>query len=374
VPGTGPRSPNGRARRLPPWLLVLLALTVPTLWVLSPLGPDTHRWRAAGGPSGPAGWARWPFGASSGAASDRAGAVRPAPGVVATVVVRREPPATRAGRTGDRATAPIAAPVAVLPVATPTRRLVVAAPVPSATTPPLATLPARSPPEAPDVAAPAEPVAGPPAVPATRPVVAPRRDGRGEITGRVVGPDGAPRAEIRIVAEAEGGVPPVETYSGADGRYALAVPAGTWLVHAEAPAYQIEWFGGLPSPYGAPVVTVPGGGRAEYVDFALRPYAGGRVTGRVVGVDGVPVNRALLVAVQATGAGTGPAAGYRAATFTREDGTYTLYVEPGEYAVGVARDWRLPPGAWWRSATELARADPVRAGADAAAAVDIVVR
>jgi hypothetical protein len=219
--------------------------------------------------------------------------------------------------------------------------------------------------ESPNVAAPSDPSGEAPAPQSA------------QITGRVVGPDGQGRAEIRLVAgalEVRGGAA-IDTYSEPDGSYRLVVPAGQWTVHVEAPAYQLAWAGDRPSPTNAQILALAPGDHTAAIDFRLLPNPAQRISGRVLAADGTPVGRALIVAVPLPGeAGSSPAPEPIAATFTAADGSYALYLEAGNYLLGATEDWRHPPAHWWRSAPDPRHADPVTVSRDAAApTVDITL-
>ena len=61
-----------------------------------------------------------------------------------------------------------------------------------------------------------------------------------------------------------------------NGAYAIEVPAGAWILHAETPAYQLMWHPGKPNPIAAEPVVVAAGATIA-VDFSQRieqrPYS-----------------------------------------------------------------------------------------------------
>jgi hypothetical protein len=185
----------------------------------------------------------------------------------------------------------------------------------------------------------------------------------GVIAGQVTGPDGRPRAEVRVVAVPidVGDGPPVDVYTGVDGTYSLDLSPGEWVVWAVAPAYQVQWFEGQGTPFGATPVSVAAGASRTDVDFELAPNPRGWVTGRVIRADGEPVADALVVAVSREGATAAPFPSGRA-IFTTESGGFTLHLPPGAYAIGVTADWRRMPALWWEGRASAEEADVVVVG------------
>lgn len=105
----------------------------------------------------------------------------------------------------------------------------------------------------------------------------------GSIAGRVRGPDGNPLAGIDVQAyEAEGTSSGCQTVTDRDGRYTLALPAGTYQVSAGPPFGP----GGSSSSLcrASTVVQVTGEGETRGIDFELRQ--GGTIEGTVRRADG----------------------------------------------------------------------------------------
>jgi len=161
------------------------------------------------------------------------------------------------------------------------------------------------------------------------------------------------------------------------GRYALQVPAGRYLVVAEAAGYRAQWFNGQAQPRDAEVVEVPAGAERGGVDFRLEkvaqrppeePPQRGKILGTVNGPDG-PLAGAVVMARPArdNAARGGPAAR------TGADGGYELVLPPGEYLV-VAEAQAFQPQ-WYKEADKPEDATAVEVKADAAAqGVDFLLR
>ncbi len=152
-----------------------------------------------------------------------------------------------------------------------------------------------------------------------------------------------------------------------DGNYALKVPAGKWLVMAQAQQFRPQWFKGAETPTDATPVEVTANAATEGIDFELLalPYAtiSGKVTHIVNGGE-EPLAGAMVTAMSRPTAITpggnpntrGPVA------VTDEDGNYTLQVPPGTWAVGATQ--RGPTGSaagtptvWWDGKEKLEDAD-----------------
>jgi len=198
--------------------------------------------------------------------------------------------------------------------------------------------------------APTEPPSPPPSPTAGVPVIA----------GTVHGADGAPLAGARVVAERfDFGGSSVEASTAADGRYALAVEPGRWLLRIEAEEHALMWHAGQPTPLGAGVLEVVQGTVAG-VDAFLEPAAAAGVRGRVLDADGQPAGGALVLAARPD-----PAGGARppsAAAYADAAGDYVLPLGPGGWLIATTRDWRAGELSWWGGDGTLARADAVPVG------------
>jgi hypothetical protein len=191
----------------------------------------------------------------------------------------------------------------------------------------------------------------------------------GIITGRALGRDGAGRAEVEIRAYPadRSDVPLPMATTDVSGVYALSVPPGEWLLGAEASAYQSQWYAGRSEPFIADPITVPPGAVITGIDLTIVPNPPALVTGRVTSGDGSPVGHALVVGVHLDDPADPDAPGERTAVaFTRDDGRYDLYLDPGVYALTVHRDWRARAEVWWDGKATLPMCDllGVEAGRD----------
>jgi hypothetical protein len=196
-------------------------------------------------------------------------------------------------------------------------------------------------------------------------------DATGTIVGRITGPDGRPRAEIQVIATGDAdGFDQFRAYSDATGSYRLVVPPGRWLIHVEAPAYQLQWHPHAATPYEAVAVDVVAGQIHGGTDFALVPYPRGHITGRVTSAVGAPLAQVVVVAVPLWRVpGQGDPLNAAVTVYTDDDGRYTLFVDPGDYAVGVSPDWRSAPIVWWHDRVDLAEAETVAVATDGPDAV-----
>lgn len=97
----------------------------------------------------------------------------------------------------------------------------------------------------------------------------------GVITGQVLGPDGAGRAEIVVVAEtiAGGQEPVTSSLTDVTGAYSITLPAGKWIVHVDTPAYRPQWYDQKASPSEATPVDIQPGVTVPGIDFRLVPQA-----------------------------------------------------------------------------------------------------
>lgn len=201
---------------------------------------------------------------------------------------------------------------------------------------------------------PEEPSPAPTAAATAAPTSPPATTGR--IAGLVRGPDGGPRAEILVVADAaDGAAPSRSAVTGIDGAYALDLPPGDWLLSARTPAYALMWHPGRASPRGAEALRIALGD-ARAIDFALESLPGGRIDGRVTAPDGAAVPGALVMAAYPAEAGeTAPR--LAGATFADGEGRFALPVAPGTWMVVASADPRATALSWWGGDGSLDQAD-----------------
>ena len=148
------------------------------------------------------------------------------------------------------------------------------------------------------------------------------------ISGTVADTDGNGVQGVRIVAWARG-YRGAQTRTGPDGTYALAVPAGEWLVMPRVPPQMPYLYSGEPVS-----VAVASGQTASDVDFTLAA-ADNVVAGQLVDPEGHLV---LAEGWAAASSGDRPVNG---APISR--GHFTLYLPDGSFDVGVY----LAPGSEW---------------------------
>lgn len=195
----------------------------------------------------------------------------------------------------------------------------------------------------------------------------------GTILGTVRGPDRQPRAEILIVAEMEGGAgAEVSGMTNVAGAYALVLPPGAWIVHAETPAYQLMWHVGKPNPIFADPVEVAIGAVVA-VDFDLEPSPAGLIGGRVTDAGGAPIARAVVIAaIPDNGPNRSPV--LSTAVFTDDAGEYRLAVPPGAYFLATSLTRRREDLVWWGGDGSFQQADRVGVnGSGSVRGIDIVL-
>lgn len=197
----------------------------------------------------------------------------------------------------------------------------------------------------------------------------------GAIQGRVVSisADGniTPIAGAAVTASGNGaqigGGSTVGAVSDENGFYALRVPAGRWLVMAQAAGYKPQWFRGAESAANATPVDVAADAVAANIDFALLTLPQATISGQVTRVSpgGVqPVAGAIVMGVARGSAITpGGDPNMRGPTaITDEEGRYTLTVAPGGWAVGATLRGNTggsagTPTVWWDGKDKLEDAD-----------------
>ena len=163
--------------------------------------------------------------------------------------------------------------------------------------------------------------------------------------------------------------PRVITRTDRNGQYVLAVPAGTWIVHAIADGFEPQWYDGAAAPEGATPLQVEADQGYRGIDFALVDKLGPTIAGRVT-IAGTDLGVAGIVVIAAIHPDDmkDPSADIIvvAQTMTDANGEYTLYVPPGKYAVGAmmpnASGRALGKQVWWDRRDKFKDADPVIVG------------
>ncbi|WP_028045224.1 carboxypeptidase regulatory-like domain-containing protein [Cellulomonas sp. URHE0023] len=153
----------------------------------------------------------------------------------------------------------------------------------------------------------------------------------GTISGRILAPDGTPRAGIEVYASTDSGNGGGAT-TGADGAYTITGLAdGDYLVNAQS-----DWganlvgvvYPGTTHWADAEHVHVSGAAPVLLGDMTL--VAGASITGTVFGPDGAPLAGATVYALSQDG---------QDGSSTGSDGTFTIkLLPPGTYQV-MARNW-----------------------------------
>lgn len=148
------------------------------------------------------------------------------------------------------------------------------------------------------------------------------------ISGVVVDSGGQGVGNVRLLAWTSDYLG-AQTETSPDGSFALAVPAGTWLLRPDVPPEMAYIFGGE-----AISVTIGSTQTITGVDFILTD-APNMVLGRLVDSDGAPVG------AYGTATAVGPAGPVNSAPIA--GGSFALYLPDGDYQVGVT----LSPGSDW---------------------------
>lgn len=194
--------------------------------------------------------------------------------------------------------------------------------------------------------------------------------GTARVAGTVLGRDGLPRAEILILAEPEPpGAGTLWGMSDVEGRYSIDLPPGSWILHAETPAYQLMWHAGKPNPLAAEPITL-GPGDAAMVDFHLEPNPAGLVRGRVTDAEGQPVARAAVIAALPDEASP-DGARLSSAVFSDADGSFRLAVPPGVYYLAATRSRRAEDLRWWGGDGSFEQADRFGVAADPVQGIEL---
>ncbi|MEM1054589.1 MAG: carboxypeptidase regulatory-like domain-containing protein [Bacteroidota bacterium] len=114
------------------------------------------------------------------------------------------------------------------------------------------------------------------------------------LSGTALDTDGAPAAGVDITAfEINGAAPSVRTRTSSDGSYGLDIIEGTYIVRAESPFYESQFFDGVLVATEATPVEVSAPDGASSIDFSLRPFISSGVlisiSGRLVDSAGQPI-------------------------------------------------------------------------------------
>lgn len=195
------------------------------------------------------------------------------------------------------------------------------------------------------------------------------------LRGNVYGPDGFPRAEISVLADRlDVPAPAVAGSTDLEGRYALALPPGRWLLRVDAPAYQPMWHAGQANPYGADPIELDLGDDRR-VDFHLEPNPPWQVEGRVLDAFGAPASQALVLAAYPPDPDRPGEAPRRAwAVFTGPDGRFALALPPGAWYLAASPDWRSVEPSWWGGDGSLEQADRLGIGAQPTTSLELRLR
>jgi hypothetical protein len=154
-------------------------------------------------------------------------------------------------------------------------------------------------------------------------------DVQGDLTWRT------PFAGARIVIDADGRR--FEGLSGGDGRYEVVVPPGTYRVTVDVPeSYHVRR-----NPIPPNAVRVQDARGCASVDVTVQ--ANGRIAGRVVDAEGVPVPNLTIEAQSVRPAARRfPYTPESARAITNAAGEYELSaLHPGSYTVGIYAGWRV---------------------------------
>jgi hypothetical protein len=96
-------------------------------------------------------------------------------------------------------------------------------------------------------------------------------DRPGRIEGRVRAVGNIPLEGSDVTAIGVGNGASYHTASGSDGRYSLTVPAGAYIVRAEAGGHRAEWFDRVAERSAARPLAVAPGAVVGGIDFTLKP-------------------------------------------------------------------------------------------------------
>lgn len=152
--------------------------------------------------------------------------------------------------------------------------------------------------------------------------------------------------------------------SNAEGQYRLPAAAGKYFVTAVAEGFEAQWYEGAAAAADAKPVAVTAGAGTDGIHFVLTAKPQASVSGTVRKADGSPAAGASVMAVRwpldPAGSNTaGPRVLARAQA--GRDGSYTLPLAPGSYAVGAASPAtsaaRPGPTVWWEGKAAVQDAD-----------------
>lgn len=187
--------------------------------------------------------------------------------------------------------------------------------------------------------------------------------------GRVTDTEGRPIDDAVIFARGSGSEYSAKSWP--DGTYKVeGLPAGTYALRFESPwlgeqaKYIDEWWNNAPDYASAARLTVTSG--QSRTGFDVQLSTGSSISGRVVGLDGKPLDGALVEAIATRGEEP-----YRHLDYTDADGTYSVAGLPaGEYEVQFSASiggrwlWETWRDAPWYPGTSIrvSGADSIRLG------------
>ena len=185
-----------------------------------------------------------------------------------------------------------------------------------------------------------------------------------QVSGRVVGGDGRPAANVQVLVDSwPGHGYPVAGRTGSDGTYTVTgVRPGAVAVSFRplgTSTDAMQFFGGGRLSHEVTPVTTRDGETTPEVDAVLRP--GRMITGRVTDAAGQPVDSVRVSASQ-----TGGSFERLRDTYTDANGTYRLGgLEPGTYAVAFQPAFANLVAEYHGDSATIADAAPVTVSADA---------
>lgn len=154
------------------------------------------------------------------------------------------------------------------------------------------------------------------------------------VTGTVTDASNQPIAGAIVQVHNNGMLPFLVTgHTDRSGMYSIRIPAGTYVVLAQAPGFVPEWYDNQPTRQTAtPIVTNPASKTITGIDFVLAAIAppvlrsiSGNVNDGTTGID-----RAIVMAVPATNSGVTIRT---MVVHTDANGDYTMQVPDGTYLV-----------------------------------------
>jgi hypothetical protein len=147
---------------------------------------------------------------------------------------------------------------------------------------------------------------------------------------------GAPlaRAQVHLIESANDGGPVYAASTGADGKFAIGdIPKGTYTVTAKHTGYVVA--AGRYGRRAFDIVLQPGDKKD---DLAVKLTPTGSISGRVTGVDGVPMEGSNVTADDGTG--EGPQLRTRVQSITDANGNFRIGgLAPGKYRVRAGQEF-----------------------------------